>query len=153
MILQVDSGHGVSVCHRSIGELTTPPLGSNWLMVSSVSFFCHHFLGNSLHLALTSRSDLLVGHPCGISSFKFAEIQGGGTPWKKGLRMCWEEGSRKSEADVSVHVHICVILLFPLTSGSFSSSHNLILIEVSFTSSICHGTGHRLRSPRHQWHN
>ena len=100
MILQADSVHGVSVCHSTPQFQNLQPHNldqiSSWYEVG-VFFLCPPVSWDSSpYHPGTSHLDLHVtGHPCGISSFKFAEIQGGGTPWKKGLRICRKEGSRK----------------------------------------------------------
>ena len=122
MILQADSVHGVSVCHSIPQFQNLQPNNldqiSSWYEVG-VFFFCPPISwGSSPHHHLTSRLGLLVtGHPCGISSFMFAEIQGGGTPWKKRLRICWKEGSRKQ-------MFLFIFIYFSLTSGSFARSNH-----------------------------
>ena len=131
MILQVDSVHVVSVCHGIAQFQNLQP--HNLDQISSgyevgVFFFPPISWDSCPYHPLTSHLDLLVtGHPCGISSFKFAEIQGGGTPWKKGLRICWKEGSRKQ-------MFLFIFICFSFTSGSFASSNHGILIGVSFSS-------------------
>ena len=121
-----------------------------------VLFLPAYFLGQ----LPPSSTDITFGLACNRPSlrhlfFYVCRDSGWSTPWKKRLRICWKEGSRKQ---MFLFIFICFSFTFP--SPQDPSLEVTTLSSWPFAQkehALCYGTtwppDSRLRSPQHQWHN